>query len=403
MKKLAAFAIKHFSFGLIILGAGCFFLANILFKNLLNDVQYGQYSVIITYLSVVYILGLLGLEQVFLRYSTPTAANVISTQKFQIRLIGTAVMITPVLAVLFFKYYFTQVRLDYTLLYFSSVSMVALLLIFNVFRLNANFIFAQFIANFWRIFLVLLALFAFYICRLDFIFLINSILVSVIVVVVLAFIFCLKRIRFVFDDQVGKKELFFTAIQFLISIITFSLLTFGDRFIVESKFSIEEFGNYFYLTNFFLAPFTILQNYVGFRQLVFFKTDFNILVFNSFNRKFLLLGSILGLILLGTSYALRFVDALNFKFEDYTVVIILLILLGIVRLYSASINSAFEAKTNIKSLQRANIIFVLFSIVIIAITTFFSSLEMIIMAIVLIWFIRCMIMKKILLSQLSEV
>ncbi|WP_415712662.1 hypothetical protein [Flavobacterium antarcticum] len=194
----------------------------------------------------------------------------------------------------------------------------------------------------------------------------------------------------------------FTAFQFFISITTFSFLAFGDRFLVEYKFSVEEFGNYFYLTNFFLAPFSIFQNYIGFKQLIFFKKEFSVSIFNAFNKKFLLLGCGLGILLFGISYIVNQYERLNFDFDKYTNVIILLIIMGVVRLYSASINSAFEAKTNIKSLQKANLIFIFFAVLIIGSSTFFQSLEAIVICIILIWLVRCIIMKKILIRQLNH-
>ena len=72
---------KHLSLAIIIFGAGCFFLSNILLKEVLNEEAYGQYSITITYFSVIFIFGLLGLEQIFLRYSNFIATNTIETQK----------------------------------------------------------------------------------------------------------------------------------------------------------------------------------------------------------------------------------------------------------------------------------------------------------------------------------
>lgn len=394
---------KHFSFALIILGAGCFFLSNILFKIILTEIDYGKYSIVMTYLSVMYILGLLGLEQIFLRYSFHATLNTITTQKFQIKLISWAIFFTPILGVYCFNLYFNEVHLNPFLLYFSSLSMVALLFIFNSFRLNTNFNIAQFVSNFWRFSLLIIAVFAFFYKSITFESIINTILISTIFIFIAALIFCFKKIKFIFDENVSKKDLLFTAFQFFISILTFSFLAFGDRFLVEYKFSVEEFGNYFYLTNFFLAPFSIFQNYIGFKQLIFYKNEFNLKVFDAFNRKFLLLGCALGLFLFGASYILNYYKQLNFDFKSYTSVIILLIIMGIVRLYSASINSAFEAKTNIRSLQIANLIFIFFAILIIISTIFFDSLEEIVFCVILIWLIRCVIMKKILLRQLKNV
>ena len=393
---------KHFSFALIILGAGCFFLSNVLFKIIFTELEYGQYSIVMTYLSVMYILGLLGLEQIFLRYSFQSKTNTITTQRFQLKLIGWTIFMTPISGVFCFQSYFNEVYINPFLLYFSSLSMVALLFIFNSFRLNTNFIIAQFVSNFWRFFLIFIALIGFLYNNISFEYIINAILISTIFIFIVGLVFCFKKIEFIFDENISRKELLFTAFQFFISITTFSLLAFGDRFLVEYKFSVEEFGNYFYLTNFFLAPFSIFQNYIGFKQLIFFKKEFSLEIFNAFNKKFLFLGCGLGFLLLVISFVVNQYKYLNFDFDKYTNVIILLIIMGIVRLYSASINSAFEAKTNIKSLQKANLTFIFFALLIIIASLFFNNLEAIVICIILVWLLRCLIMKKILVKQLNH-
>lgn len=349
-----------------------------------------------------YILGLLGFEQVFLRYSFQPEFNTIKTQRFQIKLIKWVMLFTPVLGVYIFNLYFDEIHLNPFLLYLSSLSMVGLLFIFSSFRLNTNFIIAQFISNFWKFSLLSIAIVAFLYKKVTFESIINTILFSIIFIFVLSLIYFLKNIKFIFEENISSKNLVLAALQFFISIITFSFLTFGDRFLVEYKFNLQEFGNYFYLTNFFLAPFSIFQNYIGFKQLIFYKNEFNLKVFDAFNRKFLFFGCILGLLLFGISYSLSYYKQLNFDFKNYIAVIILLILMGIIRLYSASINSAFEAKTNIRSLQRVNLISVLLGIIISFLAVFFSTLEGIVICIIIIWLLRSIIMKKILINQLHS-
>lgn len=385
------------------MGAGCFFLSNIVFKIFFDEVQYGQYSIVITYLSIAYILGLFGLEQGFLRYSNHSGKNTISTQKIQLKMVSIAIIVSSILATIFFKLYFIEALvINPIILYLATVSMILLLFIFNIFRLNSDFILAQFIANSWRIFLLIFATIGYFFEKLSFINVLYSLLYCVIFIGIMALYLCFKRITFRFNAEVSNKEIVFTAFQFFISIIAFTFLAFGDRFIIESKFGLEEFGNYFYLTNFFLAPFTIFQNYIGFKQLVLFKKQFSIEQFNAFNKKFLGLGSVLAISLFVISYVISNYDFLKFDFQKYTQIIILLLILGLVRLYSASINSAFEAKTTLKSLQKANLIFIALSIVILFITlVYFTTLEMILISIIVIWFLRCTIMRMILIQQIS--
>jgi len=77
-------------------------------KEVLSSFYYGQYSIIITYFSLIFVLGILGMEQVFLRFSIAKARNEIDTQKIQLVLIGCVVLLSTIVSTIFFKRnYFT--------------------------------------------------------------------------------------------------------------------------------------------------------------------------------------------------------------------------------------------------------------------------------------------------------
>ena len=395
---------NHFSLVMIVAGAMCFFAANILLKEILSPADYGKYSVVITFFSVMYLYGILGLEQIFLRYSNPAGKNFITTQKFQVSLILRTIAVTSVVGVLFFKFYFgIGIYVNIILLCLATISMVAMLYLFNIFRLNGNFVFSQFVANLWKITLFVMAA-AFYVVHVtDLGLLLQLLMYGIIASSVIAFVVLMKKIKFVFDVRVGSKTIIHTGIQFFVSITCFSILLFGDRFIIERKFGVVEFGNYFYLTNFFLAPFAILQNYVGFKQLVFFKNNFSTGAFDRLNIKIMIYGCGLGLMLFLMSAIIDKTALINFSFGQYIPVILLLLVLGIVRLFSASITSAFEARTNLDSLRKANFRFIVFSALIITVAaTWFDSLESIIVAIIVLWLSRSIILRQILLSQVRS-
>ena len=388
---------KHLSLAIIIFGAGCFFLSNILLKEVLNEEAYGQYSITITYFSVIFIFGLLGLEQIFLRYSNFIATNTIETQKFQVSLIVKTILLTSTIGTLFFIFYFKEeFKINFILLYLSSISIVALLYLFNIFRLNSNFVFAQLVSNFWRIILLVLAAVLFFLKISDLNVLLNFIMLGILFSFLFALFIFFKRIH-------TPKDILKTSFQFFISISTFSLLTFGDRFVIQNKFGFEQFGNYFYLTNFFLAPFSILQNYIGFKQLIFFKNNFTIEAFNAFNKKVILFGILLAVFLFIMPNLLMYFKIISFEFDKYISITILLLILGIIRLYSSSITSAFEAKTNVDSLKKANLIFILSALVIVVFAILvFNSLELIIATVILIWLLRTLVYKSVLLKQVQR-
>jgi hypothetical protein len=191
------------------------------------------------------------------------------------------------------------------------------LFLFNILRLNTNFVFSQITSNFWKFVLLIVSLF-FYLLHVNNLELLISIIAySSIVIFITVLAFIVSKIKINYDNDIVDKDVFISAFHFSLSIIAFSLLTFSDRFIIEKKFSIEEFGNYFYLTNFFLAPYSIFQNYIGFKQLIVFKNDFNVVYFSKFIIKSLILGVLMAIFLCSIIFIADYYNLINFKFRNY--------------------------------------------------------------------------------------
>lgn len=402
IKKIINKIFSHLSFLFIVFGSGSFFLANIIFRSILTEKDYGLYSILVTYFSITYVFGLLGLEQIFLRYSRKVNLNIISTQKIQLQSITIVALITSFLSSFLFEAYIKdKFILNPILLYISSFCIVALLIVFNIFRLNSNFVFAQFISNFWRIILMFLAFLMLYFKISDFTVLANFLMVSISAIFIFSIIYLSKKIRFIYEDTISKKNFLIVGTHFFLSILIFCALAFGDRIIIERKFGINNFGYYFYLTNFFLAPFTILQNYIGFKQLIYFKNEFSFENFKKNNHKTFLFGCSVGLMLYLLIYVLNYIRIIKINFYEYQTLIILLIILGIVRLYFSSINAAFEARTSINSLRKANLRFLLIAVFMtVLMLCFFDSLNLIVFGFIIIWILRSIIIKDILLRQM---
>lgn len=394
---------QHFSFFIIICGAGSFFISNIILKEIFTPQQYGNYSIFITYISLISIFGLLGLEQIFIRYSEFLSYNKITTQKFQIRLIFTVIIISSIISCFFFNNLYFYLNLNIILVLFSSMSIISLLYFYNVFRLNSDFILSQILNNLWKIILLgITSTFLIFEIK-DFILFINIIMISIISTNLLAAYFYYKRIKFIYNEIVSKKIIYSSSVQFLVSITSFSLLLFGDRFLIEYKFGINEFGNYFYLTNFFLAPFSIFQNYIGFKQLIAFKNNFNKELLNKISKKTFFLGTMLSIILFIIPKFICYFRITTFNFNDFNFEIILILILGNIRLYNATINSAFEARTDLKTLEKANFRNIIISATIIIITfVFFNKIELIIISFIMIWVFRSIITRRLLVGQIIK-
>lgn len=393
---------QHLSLFVIVAGALSFFISNILMKGILSATHYGHYSIFVTYFSLIYVFGILGTEQVFLRFSIQSKRETIETQKFQLQLITVIILFSTILCTFLFRKYYSEIAINTLLLFASSLSMIGSLFLFSILRLTSDFVLAQFISNYWKIVMCILAAFFYIFKNNDLNLFIAIVCSNVLLIFALSLSYVCKKISFSFNKDVSIKEIVQTGFHFFLSIFSFSVLLFADRFIIETKYSFIEFGNFFYLTNFFLAPYAILQNYIGFKQLIVFKEGFNRGYFISFNRKALFFGALLGLFLLLLAFILNYTDVIQFRFNRYPLIIALLLFTGIVRLYSSSIIAAFEARTSIKTLRKANIYIAGITFVILLMAVFLaSSIEEILIYVIFIWLFRCIIHRRLLLHQMK--
>lgn len=382
------------------LGAVCFLLTNIMLKEKLSRQEYGEYSIWITYLSMMYIYGLLGIEQVFVRYSHFRKANTLQTHKFQLYLIFGAIIFTSLTGTLFFYFIYCEVKINPVLLLATTFSMIVLLFFFSVFRLNSSFIFAQLIPNIYKFVLFGLTLFLFFVYKVEWNIIKYGIAISIIGTFLYTLFFYKKDIRIEYVQSDSNKIVLISALYFFMSTTSFSLINFADRYLIEYKFGIEKLGDYFYLTNLFLAPFGILQNYVGFRQLVSYKKHFDTEIFLKNNRKVLIFGLSIGLLLFVASKIIDRLHIVNFNFGEYDFTIVLLLIFGVVKLYCSDINAAFDVRINIANLKKANIINLSIAVlIVIAVSVFSTSIEQIIILIMLIWALRATVFKSLLLNQ----
>lgn len=392
---------KHASLLVIIFGAFSFFLSNIINKEVFTPKEYGYYSVFITYLSVIYLFGILGLEQNLLRFSFKKN-DIIETQKIQIKLFYFVSITNALISSFLFLTFYSEVKSPFLLLLIASYCMIAQLFLSNLFRINANFVFSQIVANLWKILLLLFSIIFFVFNIHNFETLTLLVLLSIIFSFIIAKFFTKKHIKIQYIDNIDNKKLYSSAFHFFISIFLFTILIFADRFIIEKKFSIEEFGNYFYLTNFFLAPFSIIQNYIGFKQLIHFKYNFSFADFNKINIKNFLLGVFLALILFVFSIFLSKLKFLTFEFDTYFHEIMIILSIGTLRLFSSSILSAFEAKADIKTLRKSNLYIVLITFFLLSIAyNFCFSIIWVLNCFLLVWLSRSLIHWYLLRQQLK--
>lgn len=392
---------KHLSLFVIVFGAGCLFISNIITKGLFTPKEYGEYSIVVTYFSLLYLFGILGTEQGFLRFSFCKEKGTIETYKNQIILVICVAFFSAILGAILFNYFYDDIVLNRILFFLAGIGIVFLLFLFNILRLNQDFVLSQLIANYWKIALFLISICYFVFKEINFENYINFFLINIILGFVIAVFFVASRIKFLFNTS--SIKLLPTFFHFFLSILTFTLVTFSDRFLVESKFSIQEFGDYFYLSNFFLAPYSIIQNYIGFKQLVFFKDNFTVKIFKQKNKKSIIIGIVIGVSLFLLVSLISYFDLITFDFKNHTFLIVLLIVTGVVRLYSSSILSAFEAKVSVDTLKKTNIVIVFITVIMLISATYLTgNIQEVLFCVIIIWASRAFIHRYMLLKQIQN-
>jgi len=344
---------KHNSLFVLGIASVSFFVLNIVLKEILSPEEYGLYSMLITYCSLMSAFGLFGLDQVFLRTSLIENKELIVDSRLISMLLIMVLFMSIIGSTIISKFY------DFGLGYFSlmllSCSMALIKLSYNVSRLLSNFFLSQLTLNFWKLGLSFLILFSILI-NLNITFSSVSLYLFYFSLISLSsFLFVISKIRFKALSY-SRTDLMKLGLGFFLTLFTLSILRFADRFIIERKFGLEEIGNYFFYVNLFLYPFTFFSSYIGFKELVTFKKVFSM---DMLNKKIVLATKLA--ILFGVIYLLLIiaVDSLNiydFNLYDYKFVVLLLMLWGIIRVVSSLLSAGIGALTSQQDLNKINLL-----------------------------------------------
>lgn len=380
---------KHFSFLIMASGAGSLYMANILFKDILSPSDYGLYSLILTYVAMLYSYGYLGLEQTFIRVSDFNKTTLLSS-KGLVTTMGILLLTFPLLSVILFRVESPQLGFYSLWGVFSGITL--LMLLYNILRLNEQFGLSQLIVSLWRI---LLFVVAFYFISTG-----DALSMSLFPVLLMSFIFIgiligfigLYKIRFTFNNEGirDKKQIFRLSIGFAVSMLNMTLLGTGDKFLIENYLGLDQLGEYFYISSLFLYPFLLLQNYVGFKELVRFKKFIDIKTMNTVLRKVLLGAMGFSVLIFAMVYFAVAMGLLPEMVFSNPTIVILLIGMGMLRLCYAPISAAMGAIANPEMLKKANIISTVFSILLLLLCfyIFDLSVESIVLGFFSLWLLR---------------
>jgi len=378
---------QNLSFFVLALSSFSFFILNLFLKDSLSADDYGLFSIFISYISLLSSFGMFGFEQTLLRTSKIKSKleiekEIILPSLFSIFLssiIGTFLMLS-------------NYDINMSFLFFCLLSVIAITtkLLYNLFRLLSNYILSQITLNFWKILLTIIV-FSSYIINykftIDFIF--N--------IVLLLFAICLLFIFFLYKkidltNTIKSSLLLKKSFLFFVALLTISLLAYGDRFFIESRFGLATLGDYFFYLNVFLFPFSLFQTYIGFKEIVTFKKSYSVSILNKKISSVFKYSFFFSFVLFFIIYLVEFLGFYNMNMLSNLDIILPLILLGNIKIIYSLLSSAIGAISDDNMLLRVNLKSIICLLVICPLIYFYSfNLLLTIIFIIILWLLRCII------------
>ena len=378
---------KNLSFFVLAFSSLSFFVLNVALKDNLSAINYGLFSIFITYISLLSSFGMFGFEQTLLR--TTLIKNKLEIQKNILYPSLIAIFISSFIGVFLMKSNY-DISISYILFYLLSIIVIVTKLSFNLYRLLSKFFLAQLVLNFWKIALTFVILYYVFLNNnfsLEFIF---SLVLVFFVFSTLSLFGLINKIQFI--NQESFSSLLKKSFLFFISLLTISLLGFGDRFFIESRFGLEILGNYFFFLNIFLFPFSLFQSYIGFKEIVSFKKNFSINLLNYKIINVLKSSFIFSLMLIFVFYLIDYFGLYNLEISTNLNIIIPLIILGNIKMVYSLLSSAIGALSNDKMLYKINIQSIMSLLLICPLMFYYSNTILLtIVFVIILWLIRCVI------------
>jgi len=376
----------------MIAGAGSIFLVNIVLKATLSDFQYGEYSIFITFLQVCISFGFLGLEQVFLRLSEVRDDKLLTDKKLLKITFVVGLLFSLLLSAVFSKI-FLKIQVATTLLMLLTFSTSLMMFLYNLVRLKKQFVVAQLFNNMWKYIVLVITGILIIGGNVN-----TKTLIEIFTYVSIGSatffsIYVIKNIPFKFTNSFELSAIYKYSFHFVISMLSITFIGFFDRFYIKAFFGSEAFGDYFYLATIFYFPFALLQGYVGFKELVFFKTNASLPILKRKLRNINVLSVIIAIAIYGAAYVLNDLEVIPaIDFTSSGSVIFILMALGVLRINYSMLSSVLGATGSIKIIRNANIQSLVFILLIFAAgSNYLISVEAVAFCILLVWISRILV------------
>ncbi len=377
-KTIKEILVSNISFAILVLGSGSNFLVILVIKKFFDQADFNTYSLFLTFIGIVSSFGLIGFDQIFLRLSKVELKR-IEINSDILFFLFLAAFSAPILL----SYYFYSKSTELSLYQFivTGIGINFIILTYNLFRLTKQFSKSQLFKNGFKI-----AVLAF---TLIFVFIIkNEITINHIIdfMVIAVFLFALSGSWFLYKNikiiHKRTNNLFNFFLSYGINLAIITALSFGERLIILENISENDFGKYFYYSTIFLFPLTLIQQYVGFKELVGFKDFVDKTAVNKKIRTMILLG----IMLIALIVFIALIDNGFFLQVDFASdfwLITVLAILGLVKLVYGLFSALLGAVGNTKEIYLVNL-FTIISILICLCYLFLINLNLVTITISLI-------------------
>ena len=290
---------SHTSLALLGLASTSYFTAMIVARKSLEADELYFWNSLVTIIAVAFSFCFFGAEQLFLRLSAVKNSRVVVSRYVLLLMALAAALFTVVLGMLSEGYFF---RLGMPALYPALAFCVSVFVfVYNLMRLQKAFNLAQLAANGWK-FAMLVALL---LAQLGYVPMVIMSLGLGLSCVGVLLLFWGKRSSLEITKDALPTEWTRLFLSFMISLFVLMMLNNLDRFIMVRLSSQEKFSDYVYIVTLLLLPFSLLSNYVGFKEMAYLKRRYNR---RRFLRKTVIVGGVAAgffMLWFGTIFALQ--------------------------------------------------------------------------------------------------
>lgn len=342
---------KHIPILMPIIGAGSTFLVNLIMKSVLSPIAYGDFAALLLIIITLYIIGLLGYEQVFIRLLKVNNGRVI-IQKWLAVVAGCVLLLSPFVSFLLMD---TLSIVDNLTPFFIICSLVipASTLLSTLFKVSGDLTAHYMYMNAWKFFLLLVVIYSvsFSEANLNYI----HILLALSVGFTLS-IFISNKSNIKITSGGDLKIILIFLIAGMASITGYAIFDGMDRFIIKDLFSREVFGDYFFIFTFIMAPVSIISAYFTARKLPAYKACFDLSILQKDYFSVLFLSMAISLLFYLCIEILIWAGLIGFS-EEYQGLMISVVMLAIIRGGYAMLSMAYTVVCSSRTLMIIGLLF----------------------------------------------